>query len=278
MINNKMIINDEYNLNDINSRNHLFYNLIYGDFIKIQDEISKSKILIIGCGGIGNFIGTMLTGIGVKEIILVDGDEIEPHNLNRQFIFSTKDILKKKALILKKELKKRNPNIKITSIPKMADMNLLNKIKTKIDMIIFCADSRELVKIINEYSVKNKIAMLNVGYINDISVIGPIYIPEKTPCLVCNDINCFENKIEIKDDLKQKIYEINSLYKSPSSFSNNSLAAAMASIEIISCLTKQYDKLNSLNKRIGISNLDFKCFEINVLRNKDCLVCGAKNG
>lgn len=273
----KMIIDDSFNLLDRNSRNHLFYNLIFNEYKDIQKNISNSKILLIGCGGIGNFLGTMLTGIGIKEIILIDGDSIEPHNLNRQFLFTNKDIGKNKALVLKEELEKRNDDIKIIAIDKMATEEILQEVSKDVDMIVFCADSRELVKVVNLVSVKNRIPMLNIGYINDISVIGPIYIPEISSCLVCSDLNCFENKISFEESFYSKIKDINLRYKSPSAFMNNALSSAMAGIEILNCLTKRYDNLNSLNKRIGLINSNFKYLEIKVKKNLNCPVCGGSN-
>ena len=64
-----------------------------------QDKINKlenSIITIIGVGGIGCPLANYLISSGIKNLKLIDGDKIEKSNLNRQILFSSKDIGKKK--------------------------------------------------------------------------------------------------------------------------------------------------------------------------------------
>ena len=60
-----------------------------------QKKLLRSSVLIVGAGGLGSPIGLYLTSIGVGKIGIVDKDKVELSNLNRQIIFSTKDIKKK---------------------------------------------------------------------------------------------------------------------------------------------------------------------------------------
>ena len=62
-----------------------------------QDILSQKTVAIIGAGGLGNIIASSISCIGLKTIYIVDFDEIEEHNLHRQFNFSIEDIGKKKA-------------------------------------------------------------------------------------------------------------------------------------------------------------------------------------
>ena len=64
-----------------------------------QDKINKlenSIITIIGVGGIGCPLANYLISSGIKNLKLIDGDKIEKSNLNRQILFSCRDIGKKK--------------------------------------------------------------------------------------------------------------------------------------------------------------------------------------
>jgi len=67
--------------------------------IKILENI---KITIIGIGGIGCSLATYLVSSGIKNIQIIDGDKIELSNLNRQILFTTDDIGKKKVIVAKK--------------------------------------------------------------------------------------------------------------------------------------------------------------------------------
>ncbi|WP_424953022.1 ThiF family adenylyltransferase [Comamonas thiooxydans] len=53
-------------------------------------NIRKSKVLIVGCGGIGSLVAINLCVAGINDIHLVDHDNIESTNLNRQFFLDEK--------------------------------------------------------------------------------------------------------------------------------------------------------------------------------------------
>ena len=76
-----------------------------------QELLLKSKVAIIGAGGLGCPTGLFLAGAGVGEITIVDNDIIDISNLNRQIAFNTFDIGEKKSELLKISLKKLNPEL-----------------------------------------------------------------------------------------------------------------------------------------------------------------------
>ncbi|CAK81833.1 unnamed protein product (macronuclear) [Paramecium tetraurelia] len=62
-----------------------------------QDKLSQQIVLILGVGGIGSVATTNLLRLGVKKIFLVDYDHVELHNLNRQILYSNKDVNQQKV-------------------------------------------------------------------------------------------------------------------------------------------------------------------------------------
>jgi sulfur-carrier protein adenylyltransferase/sulfurtransferase len=60
--------------------------------IKALERIRSSVVCILGLGGIGSVVLQHLAGIGVRNYIFVDSDNVEVSNLNRQYIFSQSDI------------------------------------------------------------------------------------------------------------------------------------------------------------------------------------------
>ena len=83
-----------------------------------QKKIFKSKVLIIGIGGLGCPLITYLAASGVGTLGIVDQDKIELSNLNRQTIFATKDVGKFKVDQAKKYINKINKKIKIKTFKK----------------------------------------------------------------------------------------------------------------------------------------------------------------
>ncbi len=78
-----------------------------------QKKIFNSKVLIVGIGGLGCPLLTYLAASGVGTIGIVDPDRIEMSNLNRQTLFSQRDIGKFKVNQAKKNIYRINKNIKI---------------------------------------------------------------------------------------------------------------------------------------------------------------------
>ena len=85
-------------------------------FIKLQ----KKKVSIVGMGGIGCPLAQYLVSSGIKNINLFDDDIIKKNNLNRQNLYSIKEIGKKKTIIAKNKLLGINPNANIIKLPNIS--------------------------------------------------------------------------------------------------------------------------------------------------------------
>ncbi|GAA8133413.1 hypothetical protein HpBT112_15870 [Helicobacter pylori] len=51
------------------------------------NNFKRTIFIIIGCGGIGNFVSYALASFYPKKLILLDKDTVDSSNLNRQFLF-----------------------------------------------------------------------------------------------------------------------------------------------------------------------------------------------
>ena len=78
----------------------------------VQNNLSKKKIAIIGCGGLGSTLAITLGSSGIGEIHLVDFDIVSLHNLHRQIAYTIEDNEKYKCEQLAKLLKSRYDRIK----------------------------------------------------------------------------------------------------------------------------------------------------------------------
>jgi len=102
-----------------------------------QERLKGSKVLIAGVGGLGNFVATELALAGVGDIVLVDPDVVEIHNLNRQFIFTEEDVGKPKAEVAAERLSKMNPEVTIHGIVgKWQDLDV-----NEYDLVFDCLDT-----------------------------------------------------------------------------------------------------------------------------------------
>jgi molybdopterin/thiamine biosynthesis adenylyltransferase len=78
-----------------------------------QKKLLKSSVLIVGAGGLGSPIAIYLTALGIGKIAIIDKDNIEISNLNRQIIFSTNDLKKNKSTTAINKLRKINQDIQL---------------------------------------------------------------------------------------------------------------------------------------------------------------------
>ena len=150
-------------------------------FIKLQ----KKKISIVGMGGIGCPLAQYLVSSGIKNINLFDDDIIKKNNLNRQNLYSIKEIGKKKTIIAKDKLLGINPNANIKSYPEKITNGNINLLK-KSSIIIDTSDNWMTMKLTNDYAVKNNIPLLSASAVGfDIQVILFENNKNKHLCLEC---------------------------------------------------------------------------------------------
>jgi len=90
-----------------------------------QSILLKSKVLIIGAGGLGNPTAIFCSAAGIGNIDICDHDNIELSNLNRQIAFTVNNLGLSKSIKLKDYCLNLNPNLKINSIIDSFDKKLL---------------------------------------------------------------------------------------------------------------------------------------------------------
>ena len=151
-----------------------------------QQKILKSKILIVGSGGLGCPVADTLCRAGVGTIGIVDDDKVSLSNIHRQSFFTSKDVGKSKVKILKERIKLINPETKtIIFKEKITKLNI-KKIIKKFHIVVDGSDNFKTKFLLNEYSFKYK-KILIVGAISkfDGHIFSFDFNNKKTSCLKC---------------------------------------------------------------------------------------------
>src|SRR5216110_1702475 len=78
-----------------------------------QRRLNEARVLCIGAGGLGSPAALYLAAAGVGRIGLVDFDDVDLSNLQRQILHGTKDVGRKKVESARDRLRDLNPNIQL---------------------------------------------------------------------------------------------------------------------------------------------------------------------
>lgn len=106
-----------------------------------QINLKNSKILVIGCGGLGSSALLYLASSGIGKIGLLDHDKVEISNLHRQIIHDSNSIGLYKTESAFKRLKLINPNLTIIKHSIMLDNLNSIEIFNNYDLILDCTDN-----------------------------------------------------------------------------------------------------------------------------------------
>lgn len=106
-----------------------------------QKRFKDAKIAVIGCGGIGGQTIEMLARMGVGELVLVDKDEFDLSNLNRQNFATTDKIGMAKNEVAKQKVELINPYVKVTSFNMHVDETNIEEIISDSDIVIDALDN-----------------------------------------------------------------------------------------------------------------------------------------
>jgi len=83
---------------------------------KGQERLKRSRVVIAGAGGLGSPIALYLTAAGIGMIRVIDHDQVELSNLNRQILHWEEDIGRKKVDTARTKLRTLNSAVEIEAI------------------------------------------------------------------------------------------------------------------------------------------------------------------
>ncbi len=118
-----------------------------------QIKLKQSRVLVIGVGGLGTPILQYLSAGGIGHIGIVDNDQVNESNLQRQILFGVKDLGKLKSIIAKERLSKLNPDVNFEIFNfRLGKKNILEMIRDH-DLIFDATDNFSTRYLINDACV-----------------------------------------------------------------------------------------------------------------------------
>lgn len=149
-----------------------------------QNKLLSSRVLIVGAGGLGSPAALYLAAAGVGTIGIVDDDNVDLTNLQRQIIHSTDNIGMAKTYSAKERIYSLNPEVKVETFNTRLKKDNIKTIFNKYDFVVDATDNFETKFLINDTCVELK-KPFSHGGIQKFSGQLMTYVPGKGPCYRC---------------------------------------------------------------------------------------------
>lgn len=119
-----------------------------------QAKLRNSRVLIIGCGGLGVPVIQYLAGAGVGKIGLVDGDTLEPSNLHRQTMYALADVGEHKAILAADRVRALNPDVDVRAYTIRLTADNASELVGEYDLVVDCTDNFSTKFLLNDVCVR----------------------------------------------------------------------------------------------------------------------------
>lgn len=149
-----------------------------------QARLARSKVLLIGAGGLGSAAGLYLAAAGVGAIGIADYDAVDLSNLQRQIIHRTDSVGKAKTASAARAIGELNPEIEVRLHEGRLRVENIRSVIEPYDFILDCTDRFESKFLVNDACVLAKKPYSHAGVVRFEGQVMT-YIPGQGPCLRC---------------------------------------------------------------------------------------------
>jgi molybdopterin/thiamine biosynthesis adenylyltransferase len=154
--------------------------------IEGQQRLLASHALVIGAGGLGSPVVLYLGSAGVGRITIVDHDDVDLTNLQRQIAHNVARVGTPKATSAQASIAAINPDVAVRPLIERADAARLEVLVADADVVLDCSDNFRTRQAVNAACVKHRrplVAGAAIGFDGQISVYDT-RTPD-APCYAC---------------------------------------------------------------------------------------------
>ena len=149
-----------------------------------QQKMLEARVLLLGAGGLGSPAAYYLAAAGIGNLGIVDFDQVDLSNLQRQIIHSTERIGMLKTESAKKTIQALNPDVNVTLYnEKMDSSNIMSLIKGY-DYVVDGSDNFPTRYLVNDACVMKNITLIH-GSIYRFEGQVTVFKPGDGPCYRC---------------------------------------------------------------------------------------------
>jgi molybdopterin-synthase adenylyltransferase len=149
-----------------------------------QHRLKKSRVVIAGAGGLGSAVAIYLAAAGIGKLRIIDHDQVELSNLNRQILHWERDIGKEKVSSASEKLAQFNSRIEVEAIGERITEESVTRLVSGFDVIVDALDNLPTRYLLNRVAVSARLPFFH-GAIRGFEGRATTVIPGESACLAC---------------------------------------------------------------------------------------------
>ena len=228
-----------------------------------QEKLTRSRVLIVGLGGLGSPVAMYLAASGIGELVICDNDNVDLTNLQRQTIHNTETIGISKVQSATKAIAKINPEINVVPVQEYVDEKRLQKLVKEVDIVVDASDNFATRHTINQVCVTYKKPLVSgaaIRFNGQISVFN--LTNNASPCYHC---------LFSKDGSNEDMHCATMGVFSP-------LVGAIGCMQAMETIKILLNIGTTLNGRLMLlDGLTMEWRSIKLNKDPECTVCGISN-
>jgi molybdopterin/thiamine biosynthesis adenylyltransferase len=158
--------------------------------IEGQQRLRDAHAVVIGAGGLGSPAAIYLAASGVGRLTLIDDDDVDLTNLQRQILHGTPDVGSPKVESGARALERLNPEVAVTAIRRRVDAEELAALARDADVVVDCSDNFATRHAANRACVATGVPLVSGAAIRFDGQIASFDLRrgaagERAPCYAC---------------------------------------------------------------------------------------------
>jgi adenylyltransferase/sulfurtransferase len=151
-----------------------------------QQKLLSASALVIGAGGLGSPAALYLAAAGVGTLTLVDGDQVDLTNLQRQILHTTESLGKSKVESGREALARINPEVKVVPIQQRLRDEALDALVASSSVVLDCSDNFATRHAVNRACVRHRKPLVSGAAVRFDGQVSVFDLRDETgPCYHC---------------------------------------------------------------------------------------------
>ena len=171
-----------------------------------QRRLRDARVVMLGVGGLGSWASYALACCGVGELVLLDGDQVEESNFNRQILYRESDVGRPKVDAAAECLAAFNSACRIVPVERRLDRPAAVRDAVRgATFVVNGADwpAHDIERWVNAACFEAGVPFITMSHSPPVARVGPLYVPGETGCFECQEAT-YREAYPLYDELVER--------------------------------------------------------------------------